>query len=37
MTKYRRHLLAEAQDAGRVGTAFPPHFLLIAVMSLTTA
>jgi AcrR family transcriptional regulator len=29
--------LAEAQDAGRVGTAFPPHFLLIAVMSLATA
>jgi AcrR family transcriptional regulator len=29
--------LAEAQAAGRVGTAFPPHFLLIAVMSLATA
>ena len=29
--------LAEAQNAGRVGTAFPPDFLLIAVMSLATA
>ena len=29
--------LTEAQDAGRVGTAFPPDFLLIAVMSLATA
>ena len=29
--------LAEAQNAGRVGTAFPPEFLLIAVMSLATA
>ncbi len=29
--------LAEAQNAGRVGTAFPPAFLLIAVMSLATA
>ncbi len=29
--------LAEAQKAGRVGTAFTPHFLLIAVMSLATA
>jgi AcrR family transcriptional regulator len=29
--------LAEAQSAGRVGTAFPPDFLLIAVMSLATA
>ena len=29
--------LAEAQDAGRVGTAFPPRFLLIAVMTLATA
>jgi AcrR family transcriptional regulator len=29
--------LAEAQKAGRVGTAFPPAFLLIAVMSLATA
>jgi AcrR family transcriptional regulator len=30
-------LLAEAQSAGSVGTAFPPDFLLIAVMSLATA
>jgi AcrR family transcriptional regulator len=29
--------LAEAQAAGRVGTAFPPGFLLIAVLSLATA
>ena len=29
--------LAEAQDACRVGAAFPPHFLLIAVMTLATA
>ena len=29
--------LAEAQNAGRVGTAFPPDFLLVAVMSLATA
>jgi AcrR family transcriptional regulator len=29
--------LTEAQKAGRVGTAFPPDFLLIAVMSLATA
>src|SRR5262249_31307692 len=29
--------LAEAQHAGRVGTAFPPDFLVIAVMSLATA
>jgi AcrR family transcriptional regulator len=29
--------LTEAQSAGRVGTAFPPDFLLIAVMSLATA
>jgi AcrR family transcriptional regulator len=29
--------LAQAQDAGQVGTAFPPRFLLIAVMSLATA
>jgi AcrR family transcriptional regulator len=29
--------LAEAQHAGRVGTAFPPDFLLIIVMSLATA
>jgi AcrR family transcriptional regulator len=29
--------LAEAQKAGRVGTAFPPGFLVIAVMSLATA
>jgi AcrR family transcriptional regulator len=29
--------LTEAQNAGRVGTAFPPHFLLVAVMSLATA
>ena len=29
--------LTEAQHAGRVGTAFPPAFLLIAVMSLATA
>jgi AcrR family transcriptional regulator len=29
--------LAEAQNAGRVGTTFPPAFLLIAVMSLATA
>ena len=29
--------LAEAQHAGRVGTTFPPHFLLIAVLSLATA
>ena len=29
--------LTEAQDANRVGTAFPPDFLLIAVMSLATA
>jgi AcrR family transcriptional regulator len=29
--------LAEAQNAGRVGTAFAPNFLLIAVMSLATA
>jgi hypothetical protein len=28
--------LTEAQNAGRVGTAFPPDFLLIAVMSLAT-
>ena len=29
--------LTEAQTAGQVGTAFPPDFLLIAVMSLATA
>jgi AcrR family transcriptional regulator len=29
--------LTEAQNAGAVGTAFPPDFLLIAVMSLATA
>jgi AcrR family transcriptional regulator len=29
--------LTEAQNAGQVGTAFPPRFLLIAVMSLATA
>jgi AcrR family transcriptional regulator len=29
--------LTEAQHAGRVGTVFPPDFLLIAVMSLATA
>jgi AcrR family transcriptional regulator len=29
--------LAEAQNVGRVGTAFPPDFLLVAVMSLATA
>jgi AcrR family transcriptional regulator len=29
--------LADAQDAGQVGTAFPPHFLLTAVLSLATA
>jgi AcrR family transcriptional regulator len=29
--------LTEAQKAGRVGTAFPPDFLLVAVMSLATA
>ena len=29
--------LTEAQNAGRVGTAFPPDFLLIAVMSRATA
>jgi AcrR family transcriptional regulator len=29
--------LGEAQSAGRIGTAFPPHFLLIAVLSLATA
>ena len=29
--------LTEAQHAGRVGTAFPPDFLLIAVLSLATA
>jgi hypothetical protein len=29
--------LTEAQNAGRVGTAFPPDFLLIAIMSLATA
>jgi AcrR family transcriptional regulator len=29
--------LTQAQTAGRVGTAFPPDFLLIAVMSLATA
>jgi len=29
--------LTEAQNAGQVGTAFPPDFLLIAVMSLATA
>jgi AcrR family transcriptional regulator len=29
--------LTEAQNAGRVGAAFPPDFLLIAVMSLATA
>jgi AcrR family transcriptional regulator len=29
--------LGEAQDASQVGTAFPPDFLLIAVMSLATA
>ena len=29
--------LAEAQHAGQVGTAFPPRFLLIAVLSLATA
>jgi AcrR family transcriptional regulator len=29
--------LSEAQKAGRLGTAFPPDFLLIAVMSLATA
>jgi AcrR family transcriptional regulator len=29
--------LAAAQKAGHLGTTFPPEFLLIAVMSLTTA
>jgi AcrR family transcriptional regulator len=29
--------LTEAQNAGQVGTAFPPEFLLAAVMSLATA
>ena len=29
--------LTEAQNVGRVGTAFPPDFLLIVVMSLATA
>jgi AcrR family transcriptional regulator len=29
--------LTEAQNAGRVGTAFPPEFLVTAVMSLATA
>jgi AcrR family transcriptional regulator len=29
--------LTEAQNAGQVGTAFPPGFLVIAVMSLATA
>jgi AcrR family transcriptional regulator len=29
--------LTEARKAGQVGTAFPPDFLLIAVMSLATA
>ena len=29
--------LTEAQNAGQVGTAFPPDFLLIAVMSLAAA
>jgi AcrR family transcriptional regulator len=29
--------IAEAQDAGRLGTAFPPAFLLTAIMSLATA
>ncbi|MBO7748474.1 TetR family transcriptional regulator [Paenibacillus sp. MWE-103] len=29
--------LAEAQRAGRVGGAFPPHFLMTAVMTLATA
>jgi AcrR family transcriptional regulator len=29
--------LAEAQHAGQVGTAFPPRFLLTAVLSLATA
>ena len=29
--------LTEAQKAGRVGAAFPPDFLLVAVMSLATA
>jgi hypothetical protein len=29
--------LTEAQNAGRVGTAFPPDFLLTAVMRLATA
>jgi hypothetical protein len=29
--------LFEAQNAGRVGTAFPPDFLRIAILSLATA
>jgi AcrR family transcriptional regulator len=29
--------LTEAQNTGQVGTAFPPGFLLIAIMSLATA
>src|SRR5271165_7013141 len=29
--------LADAQHGGRVGTAFPPDFLLVAVISLATA
>ena len=29
--------LAEAQNAGRLGTAFPPDFLRIAILSLATA
>src|SRR6516164_7640434 len=29
--------LTEAKKAGQVGTAFPPDFLLVAVMSLATA
>jgi AcrR family transcriptional regulator len=29
--------LTEAQKAGQVGTAFPPDFLLIAIMNLATA
>lgn len=34
MMKEKVRKLSESQKAGRVGMAFPPDFLLIAVMSL---
>ncbi len=37
MMKEKVRKLTESQNAGRVGMAFPPDYLLIAVMSLAMA